>query len=217
MILYVNGDSNCCGTELKDPTKSWPHLLANMLGAQLINDSRAGASNTRILRLTNDFLSDLQAKDVLVIVGTTSWEREEWTHDGQFYNVNSSTKPQILPEKLRDKFRQWVMDQNDHVRALKSNGFHEQFFQLHQRLESSNIKHVFFNGFNPFMDGTDFKSFDKADWNKNFLDPYGMEYCYYWYLKNQGHEPTAGFHHLEDAQAKWAEFLYQYLKDNILS
>lgn len=214
MILYVNGDSNCFGTDLKDPNMAWPNLLAKQLNANLINHSRPGASNTRILRTTNDFLSNHYDKNVLVIIGTTSWEREEWPHDSNFFDVNASTQPQILPEPLRDRFRQWILDQNDTVCAYKSNDFHQEFYDLHKRLTSLQIGHVFFHGFNPFMDGADYKSFEKYNWGKNFISPYSKNNCYYWYLKDKGYCPTDNFHHLEDAQLCWAEFLYQYLKEN---
>ena len=37
-ILYVNGDSNSAGTEMKDPSECYANQLAQLLDANLIND-----------------------------------------------------------------------------------------------------------------------------------------------------------------------------------
>ena len=87
MILYVNGDSHSAGTGL-NVNESYPALLADYLNAQLINQSFSGASNQRILRTTREFLETTRPD--VVVIGWSTWEREEWEHRGNFYNVNSS-------------------------------------------------------------------------------------------------------------------------------
>lgn len=213
MILYVNGDSNCYGTELKDKTKAWPELLAHMLGTTLINQAMPGAPNSRTLRLTREFIKQFDHNEKLfVVLATTTWEREEWEYDQKIYNISAGILPESLPEKLQEKFRDWVVNQNDTVRAYKSDSTHKDFLNLHLELSAKNIGHVFFHAVNPFMDGADYKSFDKFDWGKNFLDPYSQDTCYYWHLKNKGFEPTDKYHHQEEAQEYWANFMFQYLK-----
>lgn len=217
MILYVNGDSNCYGTELSNPDKSWPKLLSDMFSATLINQALPGAGNSRTIRLTREFLQkDLDVKNLFVILATTTWEREEWLHNGINYNINAGTPLTSIPEHLHDRFKDWVVCQTDTVRAYKSQNAHQQFYDLHLELKTQGIGHLFFHSVNPFMDGADYKTFDKFDWEQHFVDPYNQNSCYYWYLKNQGFEPTAGYHHREQAQDHWAKFIRQYLKEKKL-
>lgn len=217
MKLYVNGDSHCCGIELSHPSLGWPDLLSKHIDTTLINHAMPGISNSSILRSTKEFLqknSDLQ--DVFVILGTTSWEREEWEHDGKLYNVSAGAGTDTWPAELQNRFKDWVVTQTDTVRAYKSNQTHQEFYDLHVQLTKNGIGHVFFHTMNPFMDGADFKTLDKFDWGSAFIDPYISDSCYFWYLKNQGFEPTAGFHHMESAQQHWAKFMLQYLQGHNL-
>lgn len=213
MILYVNGDSNCYGSELEDMSMAWPTRLAQMLDAELINQAMPGAPNSRTLRLTKEFIKQFDRQEKLfVVLATTTWEREEWEFNQKIYNISAGIVPELLPEKLQEKFRHWVVNQNDTVRAYKSNDTHKEFFDLHLTLLEKNIGHIFFHAVNPFMDGADYKSFDKFEWGTNFIGPYDQNTCYYWYLKNQGFEPTSRYHHQDKAQEHWANFLFQYLK-----
>ena len=48
MKIYVVGDSHVCGDELISPEKtSWPILLGQKLGAEVINDGVPCGSNQR--------------------------------------------------------------------------------------------------------------------------------------------------------------------------
>jgi hypothetical protein len=102
VILYVNGDSHSAGAEAvntysfaQDDSLYWnmdrePHPdnlrvsygceLANMLGAILQCDAESASSNDRIIRTTYKALDIV--KPELVIIGWSTWEREEWWHQG---------------------------------------------------------------------------------------------------------------------------------------
>jgi hypothetical protein len=149
MILYVNGDSNSAGAELLDKKLSWPALLAQRLNFQLLNLAQSGASNDRILRTTQEFLNT-NTKNIFVIIGWTSWEREEWLYQNNYYDVNASGY-QHLPEGIIQQYKQWVTQQNDLARKTKSKQHHERIYELHQKLTQKQIPHLFFNALMPFQ------------------------------------------------------------------
>lgn len=209
MILYVNGDSNSTGVELQDTQLSWPCKLAKKLNLELVNQAQGGASNDRILRITNEFNQKIK-NNFFVIIGWTSWEREEWSVNLRYYNVNASGHS-ALPDELQLKYKRWVTQQNDDERCRKSCLTHKRIYQLHNYYKLQKIPHLFFNALMSF-------SFDtpQLNWGNNFLNPYNNDYSYYWYLKNHGFVPTAQYHHLEDAQQAWADLLHKYILDNQL-
>lgn len=212
MILYVNGDSNSSGAELKDQSKSWTNLLANKLGLTLINEAKAGTSNPRIMRTASTTLAHSN-QNTFAIIGWTSWEREEWLYQKQYYDVNSGGHD-VLPPELQERYKQWVTEQDLDQRAAKSLSMHSQLHRLHRSLLDRRIPHLFFNALMPFQHNHINPA--KLDWGKNYLGPYDNDLSYYWYLKKHGWKPTKDNHFLEDAQAVWADVLYNYIKDKDL-
>jgi hypothetical protein len=210
MMLYVNGDSNSAGVEVKDPAKSWPHLLAKRLGLILVNDSKSGGSNPRILRTVGNFTSHTNLRDVFVIIGWTSWEREEWQKGNVYYDVNAGGHDNLPPD-LELKYKTWVVDQNQEARESKSQVTHEHIHKLHRHYKEKNVRHLFFNAVMPFLHAG-----KHHDWHGNFLGPYDNDLSYYWYLKNHGYKPTKNNHHTDKAQQVWADVLYDYIQENKL-
>jgi len=210
MILYVNGDSNSIGAELKDKTQAWPYLLAKQLGLTLVNDAKGGGSNPRILRTVGNFITHTNTKDMFVVIGWTSWEREEWQQGNVYYDVNAGGHDSLPPD-LKLKYKTWVLDQNHITREVKSQAAHEHIHKLHREYKEKNVRHLFFNALMPFL-----HSGKQYDWNSNFLGPYDNELSYYWYLKKHGWTPTKNNHHTEEAQQVWANVLYNYIQENKL-
>lgn len=212
MILYINGDSNSNGTECRDLSQSWPHILANRLGFTLINEAKSGTSNPRIMRVTSNTLARSD-KNTFAIIGWTSWEREEWEFNGQYYDVNAGGHD-ALPSNLQEKYKRWVTEQGPDQQAYKSKIMHEQLHRLHRSLKDRRIPHLFFNALMPFQHNL----LDPVhkDWGKNYLGPYDNDLSYYWYLKNHGFKLTKNNHFLEDAQTAWADVLYTYIKEREL-
>ena len=208
MILYVNGDSHSAGAELTNSVESWPNILTKRLGLTLVNESKSGGSNPRILRTAGNYTT--HSKDIFVIIGWTSWEREEWQVDKVYYDVNSGGHDN-LPLDLKEKYKTWVIDQDQVERERKSKITHEQIHKLHRHYKECRIPHLFFNAVMPFLHNG-----DKLSWGKNYLGPYDNDLSYYWYLKKAGYVPTSDYHHLEDAQKIWADVLYNYIKENSL-
>jgi hypothetical protein len=210
MILYVNGDSNSIGAEIKDKTHAWPYLLAKQLRLTLVNDAKVGGSNPRILRTVSNFTTHTNTKDMFVVIGWTSWEREEWQQGNVYYDVNAGGHDNLPPD-LELKYKIWVTEQNQNARDYKSQVTHEHIHKLHRHYREKNIPHLFFNALMPFC-----HSGKHLDWHNNFLGPYDNDLSYYWYLKKAGFIPTALNHHTESAQAEWANVLYKHIQENKL-
>jgi len=212
MILYVNGDSNSAGSECQDLKKSWPQTLADRLGSTLINDAKDGASNPRIMRTASQALANAD-KNTLVVIGWTSWEREEWIYRNQYYDVNSGGHD-TLPVELQERYKQWVAEQSPDQQSIKSRNMHDQIHRLHRSFKERKIPHVFFNALMPFQHNL----LDPVhkDWHKCYMGPYDNDSSYHWYLKNHGWKPTKNNHYTDEAQQVWADVLYNYIQENKL-
>ena len=207
MTLYVNGDSHSHGTII-DPKHAYPQLVADHFGLKLKNLAKVGSSNQRILRTTQEALSDPGFSPELLIIGWSTWEREEWLHNGQYYDINSSGHTG-LPDSLIENYKSWVVDQTPEVMQSKSQQWHEKIYQLHTQLQQRQIPHVFFNCMYNF-----FSPKEEYNWKESFVYPYNNDYSFYWYLKNQGCQPNEWYHYLEDGHQCWADFLINYINTN---
>jgi len=207
MMLYVNGDSHSYGSGVESPNK-FSDIVAQEFTYDIVNDATAGASNQRILRTTYDYLKSRNPN--LVLIGWSSWEREEWNHQEQYYNVNSSGHDE-LPDELQTYYKEWVTQQTQETLNIKSQQWHNQIYQLHQELEQKNINHLFFNCMYNFFNILDNQ---KKDWNNCYIGPYDNDSSYYWYLHNQGYISDNWYHFGSDGHAAWARKLINYIKDH---
>ena len=176
MILYVNGDSHTAAAEAANPHAfaeddgdlfymgraphpanlaiSWGKILSNALRSSFYCGAESASSNVRILRTTREWIEHTPVnQDLLVIIQWSTWEREEWLHNGNYYDVNAGGHD-ILPTELKDQYKDWVVQQNDDMRIFKSAGLQEKIFKLHQELCDLKVKHLFFNALMPFLHHT---------------------------------------------------------------
>ena len=130
MILYANGCSHTAAAEAVVPAcfaeddgrngidrrphptnlaASWCSHVAHKLGAQLVCDAESGGSNPRIIRTTRDWIqrNPHQLHNTLMIIQWTTWERQEWLHQGTWYQVNASGIDWV-PAELQDRYKQFV-------------------------------------------------------------------------------------------------------------
>lgn len=205
-MIYINGDSHSYGYGL-DSNKRFGNLVAEHFDQKCINQSLIGASNDYILRTSRRYLQKFRPN--LVIIGWSTWEREEWEHQGQYYNVNSSGY-NSLPVELQDRYKIWIADQNETSLQIKSDHWHREIWQWHCELKQKNISHVFFNCMYNFFNA------QPQDWNRCYIEPYQNDYSYYWYLKKRGYQTDECYHYRADGHACWAEFLIKYIKENQL-
>jgi hypothetical protein len=208
LMMYANGDSNTYGAEVKT-NERFSDIVARTLKYQLVNHAIPGGSNQSIIRTTMEYLQN-HTPD-FVLIGWTTWEREEWLYQGKYYNINLSCYDFLHPD-LRVKYKNWVSQQDCDSTDEKSVFWHAQIWKLHQLLKSKNIPHLFFNCFYNFFH---ISELEKKNWGSNFLGPYDNESSYYWYLNNLGFG-AKDYHFGADGHAMWADKLINYIKENEL-
>jgi hypothetical protein len=204
-MLYVNGDSHSYGIGV-DATETFAHSVANKFNLNLINQSKIGASNQRIIRTTQEYLKTNIPN--LVLIGWTTWEREEWIHEEKYYDVNSSGH-NGLPAELENRYKVWVIDQTSDTLDTKSQYWHKEIYNLHLDLQKKNIPHLFFNCMYNF-----FKIVNYVDWKHNYVGPYENNYSYYWYLKNLGFAADKWYHYKKDGHYAWAKLLIEHIENH---
>ena len=233
MILYTNGCSHVAAGEAvnnhcfaEDDSKYFylkrkPHpenlavsfsaILAKLLQARLYCDAESAASNVRIVRTTQEFLNGHYKKqvneDVFVLIGWTTWEREEWLHEGEYYQVNSSGVDEV-PDALREKYKKWVVENATQWQTHQDN-WHTKVWDLHQELNEHNIKHLFFNSYMSLN-----LINDQKDWGNTYVSPYNEDQTYYNVLKSKGYKTRQdrdNGHYMSDGHQAWAHHLLPHL------
>ena len=223
MILYVNGDSHSAGAEAvnsycfaeDDPLyralgriphpdnerASYGCLLANELGAILHCDAESASSNARIIRTTRDYLANEGRPDA-VIIGWSTWEREEWLLDNRYWQVNAGGVGHDWPEEIKERYKKYIVqiDWDRYERAA-----HDEIFAFHNELTNLEIPHLFFNCY------SDFQNQVMQDWNGCYVEPYDPDMTYWKWLTDNGFESNQSYHFRADAHRKWAEFLLPHL------
>jgi len=232
MILYANGCSHTAAAEAvvpnpfaiddgragidrrphpKNLAASWCTKLAQALGAELVCHAESASSNDRILRTTKAWLADNkhQLSDVFVAIQWTTWEREEWFHEGTWYQVNASGVDWVPPE-LRQRYKDYVIEHDYRAKTLF---WHDQIWNLHCELVDQNVAHLFYNGWSTFSDIQQQKSFGPS-----YLGPYDSDLSYNSVLINNNFKwKTPNHYHFgADGHCFWAEYLLQYIKSNNL-
>jgi len=230
VILYVNGDSHTAAAEAvnvhafaEDDKQffylgraphpdnlqvSWGKLLSLALQSGFHCGAESASSNDRIIRTTREWLDKIQdLKDVLVIIQWSTWEREEWLHNGQYYQVNASGIDHV-PVELQEKYRNYIIGIDW---DFKTEQAHKQIWAFHQELEAQGIKHIFFNGNNDFS-----KINDQKDWGTNYIEPYDPKGTFSAKLESAGIQTVApdSYHFGKDGHSFFNRFMLQYIINN---
>jgi hypothetical protein len=230
MILYVNGDSHTAGAEAvnvhafaEDDSKyfylgraphpenlqvSWGRLLSLSLRAGFKCDAESASSNTRIIRTTREYLKNRSNnEDILVIIQWSTWEREEWVHDGIYYQVNASGIDHV-PQELQEKYRHYIMGIDWERKTQEA---HDEIWAFHKELEESGTPHIFFNGNNDFS-----KIKDQKVWNMCYVAPYESTMTFDAIVRKQGIDTVApnSYHFGKDAHSFFNRFMLQYIINN---
>lgn len=230
MVVYVNGDSHAAAAEAVVP-HGWaeddpffyglgrrPHPenerasfgceIANQLHAILDIDAQSGASNQRIMRTTRDWIGRTKpTSQDLVIIQWSTWEREEWLIEDQYYQVGASGTDSV-PESHQEQYKAFIRNANWHERRRF---WHQAIWQLHCELQDQEIRHVFFNGNNHFMGES-----EQYDWQNHYIAPYDSRSTYDAILRENGFEPvnSRSWHFGADAHCFWANYVLQYIQDH---
>lgn len=226
MIIYVNGDSHSAGAEavnsfafaeddaLYQDLGRQPHpdnlqasygrVLADTLDAVLYCDAESASSNNRILRTTRDYIKS-NTPD-LIIIGWSTWEREEVVIDNRVYQFSAGCDGQDWTTNVKDRYKEWARsaEPND-----KMHIWHNLIFQLHEELTAKSIPHLFFNTLHSF----DTAQVRPVDWHGCYLDAYTDTYTN-WLLANGQTTLPNSYHFGADAHKLWADRLTKYLYDS---
>jgi hypothetical protein len=231
MILYVNGDSHTAAAEAVNPhafaeddpslfylgraphpdnlTVSWGKTLSLALRSGFRCDAESASSNARIIRTTREWLSEGGAShpDQLVVIQWSTWEREEWLHNGTYYQVGASGIDHV-PQDLQEKYRNFVIDTDWESKTKQA---HNDIWEFHNELKQQGVRHIFFNGNNDFSTIT-----DQQDWGKSYIGPYDPKMTYDALIRAQGIDTVApnSWHFGRDGHSAFHRYILQYIINN---
>ena len=231
MMLYVNGDSHTAGAEAVNPhvfaeddpalfylgraphpenlAVSWGKILSLALRSGLRCDAESASSNARIIRTTRNWLAGggNAHPDQLIIIQWSTWEREEWLHNGICYQVGASGIDHV-PKELQEKYKNYVLGTDWKIKTEQA---HEEIWQFHNELKNQDIKHIFFNGNNDFSNIT-----DQKDWGVNYIGPYDSAQTYDAIIRSSGIETVMpnSWHFGRDGHSSFARFILNYIISN---
>ena len=230
MILYVNGDSHTAAAEAVNShafaeddsnlfylgraphpdnlSVSWGKLLSAALKSSFHCAAESASSNARILRTSKEWLQQQKRyDDILVIIQWSTWEQEEWLHNGIYYQVGASGTDHI-PQELQEKYRNFVIGTDWEFKTQQA---HDQIWNFHCELKDQNVSHIFFNG------NTDFsKITDRKDWGVNYIGPYDPAQTYDAVIRAKDIQTVApnSWHFGKDGHSYFYRFMLQYIINN---
>jgi len=233
MILYVNGCSHSAAAEAAvshawacDDGDLWEHgdephpanlavsygkHLADALNADLICQASSGGSNDRTIRTTTEWIKNNpnKIKHTFMILQWTTWEREEWLHEGTWYQVNASGIDSV-PDELQERYKNYVINIDWGVKTPQA---HDKIWAMHLYLKTLGIRHLFFSGHSTFSDIQ-----NRQNWGKEYMHPYVREESYHNWLKNNGgiYANAASYHFDAKSHRLWADHVLQYIYNNNL-
>jgi len=232
MILYVNGCSHTAAAEAVVPdafaeddgkngtdrrphplnlAASWCTHLARNLGRTLVCDAESASSNDRIIRTTREWISanPTQLQNVFMVIQWTTWEREEWLHNGTWYQVNASGTDWV-PTELHLRYKEYVAN---HDYRAKTQEWYKKIWDLHVEFLDRKVIHLFYNGWSTFSDIP-----NKRDFGKNYIGPYSRDLSYNSVLVNNGFEWVSpnSYHFDAKGHCFWAKYVLQYINEHNL-
>lgn len=233
MILYVNGCSHTAAAEAAvrhawavDDEQHWNkgseahpanlavsygRHVADALGATLMCQASSGGSNDRVIRTTKSWIENnpTNLKHTFMILQWTTWEREEWWHNGTWYQVNASGIDHV-PDELQERYKNYVINVDWNIKTPEA---HDKIWNMHQYLKGLGVRHLFFSGHSTFSDIP-----NQHNWGTNYMHPYVREESYHNWLKNNGgtYANAASYHFDAKSHRLWAKHVLQYIYDNNL-
>jgi hypothetical protein len=138
--------------------KVWPYKLSKLTNIEVSNTSHAGASNDgiekRIIAQVGNLLKSHNASDILVIIGWTSPERKDFYYKDAMNSSDNGRWETIYPaspaiHKPADGFEEFTKLYTTYFWNAEEYimRYMIQNINIHNYLNSHNIKHVFFDAF----------------------------------------------------------------------
>ena len=229
-MIYVNGDSHSAGAEIvktycfaqDDPRylawgkrphpeailETYGYKLASAMNQPFHTDAESASSNHRILRTTKHFIENTKnTRDLFVVIGWATWEREEWQDGKDFIQVTASGTDSV-PEHMAEDYKQWVFQQTEQELDRKTQYWHDTIWDLHCSLDALCIKHLFFNTY------LQLESNVTKDWGDSYINPYDQNSTFYYWLKQNGHQTVNAnsYHYGAQAHTAWFQYILPYVK-----
>ena len=220
-MIYVNGDSHSAGADIipgvcfaqDDPrylaygrrahpeavVQTYGYFISQAMNQGFFCEAESGSSNDRILRTTKKFVNNTKDKNkIFLIIGWTSWEREEWKHGEDYIQITASGTDSV-PESMEEEYKEWVAKQTPEESKRKEQLWYDRIWDFHCELNEIKVKHLFFNSMNLFTNN------DK-DWDACYAaDTYTK------WAANQGFNSVENSNHYgADAHRAWAKYLIPY-------
>jgi hypothetical protein len=235
ITLYVNGDSHTAAAEAVNPhgfaqddsqywrwgrvphpdnlEVSWGRKLSKKMDAALECHAESASSNTRIKRTTIERLAQARVNGDwpdFIVIGWSTWERQEWLYDDIHWQVNAGGIGHDWPDEIKRRYKEYVAN-IDYDKCVRN--AHREIYELHLDLRLLNIKHLFFNTFEPLV------ADPPVDWLGSYLEPYNRNFTFYNWCLAQGFETVypGSYHFGPDAHAAWADFIYPYIVQTALT
>ena len=137
----------------------------------------------------------------MIIIGWSTWEREEWLHEDVYWQVNAGGVGHDWPDAIKERYVDYVTN----LEPIKAeNQAHADIHELHTELMDLEIPHLFFNTYSYFRQ-------EHKEWHDSYIAPYDYDLTYYQWLLTNGCQPRRGYHFGVEAHRKWAEFLIPHL------
>ena len=216
MILAI-GDSNvypaCTESDQPiDSTNTVP-VFADSLSRPFRCWGKNGASNYWIQTHIDYFLADQTwSPDTFLLIGWTSWEREEWPW--LYNNISVCGGPDFgVPAAIKARYEQWKTTlTRDYMRACLEI-WHERIYQVHEQLNECGVPHLFWTTYDNFKDLSDHK-----DWHGAFYRPYDSHGCMSKWFEANNIQAIAGdpFHYGVAGHQAWGTELANYAKTHLL-
>ena len=237
MLLLANGCSHTSGAELEYPTqdncyeKAWPKHLADLKKWNHINLATSGASCSKILRTTYEFIGNTKTvKDLFVIIMWPGPYRTELYHSKYadhplwkgWLNLvvgNEDAYKGKIPKDAFDYYRHWAYSYT-YEQAFTEYAI--AVLSMQSYLRSYNIPYLFWNAATThLLKDKPYDAFARQIYIKRFPYPFDGEKCYWKLLHNGGQKiikPSWRCQHYdEESQKYWANFLSHYIDKNQLA
>ena len=143
MKLLAVGDSFTYGEELSDINNSWPFLLGNKLGYEIINLAKPGSGNTRMVRHAVEQINNYD----LIIIAWSHFARTELADKNGFYDIWPGCR--TLPHKEFSSWRSDVINyySKHHNDQYLYNQYLINIILLQQYLKNNNKKYLMLDAF----------------------------------------------------------------------
>ena len=218
-MIYINGDSHSAGADIipgiafaqDDPrylaygrrahpeavVQTYGYYIAQSMNQGFFCEAESASSNDRILRTTKQYVENTKDKKSIkyLIIGWTSWEREEWKHGEDYIQITASGTDSV-PESMEEEYKEWVIKQTQKELKRKEQLWYDRIWDFHCELKEIGVRHLFFNSTHRFSN-------DDRDWGVNFIP---IPFCE-WAVEQGFSTVEDSNHYGVDAHRAWGHYL----------